>query len=190
MKLLSFVYLTACLGVGWLLPHPAFAQRMPDSLNACWLLKHPINLSSVERNARKIITKSDENCVLPFIDRLTDSSFGKNHHEYLACLGAIRKVSDGDISDDFEHVGATLFYKNFNHLFEYIYRENSTFNTSFEKMLIEAVALEIYSSADKAGEKARVAALLHRKEREMKLNGPQQAYVESLKDRIMAYKVE
>ncbi|HEV2480205.1 MAG TPA: hypothetical protein VGS79_11070 [Puia sp.] len=104
MKPLSLMCLSACLCILWLLPCPAEGQRPPDSTNACLLLKQPVNSQSVRRNARKIITKkSDDDCVLGFIDLLANSSFGRDHRQYLACLDAICKASDGYVADDLKN---------------------------------------------------------------------------------------
>ena len=190
MNPLSLVSLSACLFVFSVLPSATHAHRLGDSLNACQLLKHPVNFGTVQRNALKIVTKSDEDCVLKFIDLLADSSSGSNHHQYLACLDAICRVSDGDISEDLTSVCAKLFHKNFNHLFEHLYKSNVSFKTRFEQLLIEGVAADLKLSKDSDGERAKLVAFVQGKKQEMKMNGHQKVYAETLKNKILAYKVE
>lgn len=189
MKPLSLVCLCACLFVCSLLPRATYAQRLADSANACLLVKNPVNFQSVQRNALTIITKSDEDCTLKFIGLLADSSFGRNHRGYLACLDALCKVSNGEIAKDFNTVCARLFHKNFNYVFDYIYKPNLKFNTQFEQVLIEGVGRELSASADLAGDRAAIVTFLNAKEQELKMNGQQKAFTEALKGQILAYKV-
>jgi hypothetical protein len=186
MKPLSLVCLGACLCICSLFPSTTHAQRLADSANACLLLKNPVNFPSVQRNALTIVTKSDEDCVLKFIDVLADSSLGRNHRQYLACLDALCRVSNGEIAKDLDGVCARLFHKNFNYLFDYIYKPNLRMNTQFEQVLIEGVGLELSASKDPAADKANLVTFLHAKQQEMKMNGQQKAYMESLKDKIIA----
>lgn len=89
MKSLSLAFLSACLYIIGVLPDHAQTQRLPDSANACLLLKHPVNFPVVQRNALTILTRSDEDCTLKFIDLLADSSFGRNHRQCLVTLDAL-----------------------------------------------------------------------------------------------------
>ena len=188
MKPLYLGWLSACFFIISLLPSAAQAQRLADSANACLLLKNQVNFQSVQRNALTIVTKSDEDCVLKFIDLLADNSSGRDHRGYLSCLDALCRVSNGGIAKHFDVVCAKLFHGNFNYLFDYIYKPNLKFNTLFEQTIIEGAGLELSQSKDPAGDSANIVTFLRGKEQEMKMNGQQKAYVEALKDKILAYK--
>jgi hypothetical protein len=190
MKPLSLVCLGICLSVISLLPSTTRAQRLPDSVNACMLLKHPVNFGTVQRNALTIISKSDEDCVLKFIDLLADSSFGKDHRGCMVCLDAICRVSNGEIARDLNGICAKLFHQNFNHLFEYIYKPNIMFKTQFEQTIIEGVGRELSMSKDPDADRASLTTFLQGKEQEMKMNSHQKVYAEALKDKILGYKAE
>ena len=189
MKPLYLVWLSACLFIASLLPRSAHAQWLPDSVNACRLLKQPVNFQTVQRNALTIITKSDEDCVLKFIDLLADSSFGQGHRGYLACLDAICCVSSGEITKELNTVGAKLFHRNFNYLFQYLYRPNVSIQTAFEQLVIRGVGEELSMSKDPAGDRANIANFLHGEQQEMKMDFHRKAYLEALMSKIMAYKV-
>jgi hypothetical protein len=188
MKPLYPAFLSVCLCIIFVLPGAAQVQRLTDSANACLLLKRPVNFGSVQRNALTIVTKSDEDCVLKFVDLLADSSYGKNHRQYLACLDALCRVSDGEIAKDLNVTCAKLFHKNFNYLFDYIYKPNLKFYTQIEQVFIEGVGHELAQSADLAGDQANIVTFLRGKEQELKMNGQQKAFTEALKDKILAYK--
>jgi len=188
MKPLSLVCLGICLFIFSFFPSAIHAQRLADSANACQLLKHPVNFGTVQRNALTIITKSDEDCVLKFIDLLADSSFGKDHRGYLACLDAFCRVSNGEVSKDLDSVCAKLFHQNFKFVFEYIYKSNIRFNTQFEQTLIEGVGGELSRSKDPAIDRTNLVAYLHGKEQEMKMNAQQKVFAEALKNKILVYK--
>lgn len=190
MRPLSLVCLCACLCLIGVLPCRAQITRLADSANACQLLKHPVNFPVVQRNALTIVTKSDEDCTLKFIDLLADSSFGRNHHQYLACLDAFCRVSSGEIAKDLNGVCAKLFHQNFNEVFEYIYKPNLRFNTQFEQTLIEGVGAELSRSKDPDTDKAAIVTYLHGKEQELKMNGQQKAFTEALKNKILASKTD
>lgn len=119
---------------------------------------------------------------------MAEGSSGADHHQYLACLDALCRVSDGAISEDFGPVSAKIFHKNFNNLFEYIYKPTIAFKTRFEQTIIEGVALELSASQDQAGGKTNLVAFFHQKEQEMKMNAQQRTFAEALKDKILAYK--
>jgi len=188
MKPLRTGTLSAGLCLLSFLPRPAHAQWLPDSVNACRLLKQPVNFQTVQRNALTIITKSDEDCVLKFIDRLADSSLGRDHREDLACLDAISWVSGGEISKELTTVCAKIFHRNFNYLFQYLYRPNVSFQTAFEQMVIRGVADELSASKDPAGDRANIVAFVQSKEQEMKLDVHRKMYAEELKNKILTYK--
>lgn len=152
------------------------------------LLKHPVNFPAVQRNALTILTRSDEDCTLKFIDLLADSSFGKDHRQCLATLDAFCRVSSGDASKELDSVGARLFHQNFKYVFEYIYKSNIRFNTQFEVVLVEGVGGELLRSSDPATDRANLVTYLHAKEQEMKMNPQQKVFTEALKNKILAYK--
>lgn len=189
MKPLSLACLCVCLCIIGVSPCQAQTQRLPDSANACLLLKHPVNYPQVQRNALTILTRSDEDCVLKFIDLLADSSFGRDHHQCLGCLDAFCRLSSGEISKDLDSVCAKLFHQNFKYVFEYIYKPNIRFNTQFEVVLVEGVGRELSASNDPATDRANLVTYLHGKEQEMKMNSQQKVFTEALKDKILAYKV-
>ena len=188
MKPLYLACLSAFLCIILFFPNLAHAQHLPDSANACRLLKISFDFKSVQRNAAAIVSKSDEECTLKFIDQLVDGSSGVDHHQYLACLDALCRVSDGNVAKDFDSVCAKLFHKNFNNLFEYIYKPTIAFKTRFEQTIIEGVGLELSSSSDQAAAKTDLVTYVRQKEQEMKMNPHQKAFAEALKDKILAYK--
>lgn len=188
MKPLSLVSLGICLFIFSFLPFATRAQRLADSVNACMMLKHPLNLGTVQRNALTIISKSDEDCVLKFIDLLADSSLGKEHHGCMASLDAFSWVSTGETSKELNAVCAKLFHRNFNYLFQYMYRPNVSFQTAFEQMVIRSVGAELSVSKDPAGDRANIVTFVHGKEQEMKMDDHRRAYAEALKDKILAFK--
>ena len=190
MKPLSLVSLGVCLFLIYVLPCAAQTTRLADSANACLLLKHPLNYPSVQRNALTIITKSDEDCTLKFIDLLADSSFGRDHRQCMASLDAFCRVGNGEIAKELDSVCARLFHQNFKYVFEYIYKPNIRFNTQFEVVLIEGVGIELSQSQDPTTDKANLVAYLHGKEQEMKMNAQQKVFAEALKNKILGYKAD
>ena len=162
-------------------------QRKTDSLNACWLITHTVSHQFIIKNARKIVSDGDENCVIAFLDKLTDSSFGRNYTIYFETLSAVQQVSDGFISEYFNEIGARLFHKNFDKLFNFMYKKQSRFDSPIEKVIIEAVGDEIADSENHHNEKLKINEFLGLKKKQMTLSPDQSAYLDRLKDEIFKF---
>lgn len=163
-------------------------DQVGDSLNACWLVTHPVDGAFIQKNAKRIITEAQDNCVLVFLDKMVDSSFRKDGQKYLLILMSIAKVSDGYVAEEFDAIAARLFNKNFDRLFPLIYKDKSTFDDPFVKFIIEGMGISIADSGDKIVEKKRIGDFLDKEERSLRMTDSQKEYTENLRLRIFAYR--
>jgi len=162
-------------------------STVDDSLNACWLVTHPVDGAFVQKNAKRIISEGQDNCVLAFLDKMVDSSFTKDGRKYLLILMSIAKVSDGYVSEDFDEIAARLFDKNFDRLFPLIYKDKGTLDDRFVNYIIEGMGIRIADSQDKSTEKKRIGDLLDKEERSLRMTDSQKEYTENLRERIFAF---
>jgi hypothetical protein len=163
-----------------------FSQKV-DKLNACWWATHPIDFALLQSNARSILTKSKDGCVIALLDKLVDSSGKKDGQRYVKTLGDIRKVSDGYVSDYFDEVGSKLFYNSFSNLFSELYGRGGKVNDYLEKIVVESLGVRIADAENKNNEKKKLEAFIAQKKSLLKLSVNEKKYLDVLKQKIYAF---
>ncbi len=77
----------------------AKCQYKIDSIDACWMVRHKLDLRLIQNNAKTIFKKSSDKCVFTLIDKIADSGVKKNNLEYFRTLSIFCQKSDGYVSE-------------------------------------------------------------------------------------------
>jgi len=96
-----------------LLNNPAVCQNKQDKIDICDKKVALANLDAVQKNAKEIITTSNDNCVLGLLDTLTALFIKTEQIKYIETLDAICKVSDGYVSEYFWELTEKLVHQSF-----------------------------------------------------------------------------
>lgn len=117
--------------------------------NACVISKSlDVQIENINTNSKVIIKNSEDNCIINLLDSLTRFAIKGNDDKYLSCIESFAKVSDGYVSEYFLEIGAELFYKNFFNSIMYIFKKRYSEDNYLEKVLIEAISMEMSDADD------------------------------------------
>ena len=124
------------------------SQTGVRQVNACSILKKPLNADLIKHNAKAII-KGKDACVLSLIDSVSHYILKRKDFAFIECLDSLYSVSDGYVSEYFLEIGTKLFYKKFGLIIKYAYKEKYNPQGSIEKLVIESLSSELSDTDNK-----------------------------------------
>jgi len=89
--LLFFIFLT----------NPVMCQDKQYKIDICDKKEALEKLDVVQKNAKEIISKANDNCVLEFLDTLTALFIDTRQRKYIQTLDSICQIADGYVGEDF-----------------------------------------------------------------------------------------
>ncbi|MBK9731124.1 MAG: hypothetical protein IPO83_07530 [Chitinophagaceae bacterium] len=110
-----------------------------ENFNLCEKETCLSNLPVVQKNAKSLLKNSEDNCVLGFLDTLTNGFIVCGSTKYIITLNSICQVSDGYVAEYFEEIVEKLAKKSFRNFSEYM-AENKA--SCLEQFLLEILYTE------------------------------------------------
>lgn len=134
-----------------LLNNPAVCQNKQDKIDICNKKVALTNLETVQRNAKEIITTSNDDCVLGLLDTLTILFIKTQQTKYIKTLDAICQIKDGYVGEYFWEITEKLVFQSFGSFIEYLSLQKES--SCFEKDLLEIMKWELKDGTNPRKEK-------------------------------------
>jgi hypothetical protein len=162
----------------------SFSGTCQSKIDLCDKKSSLANLEEVRKNARALISekslKSQDNCVLEFIDTLTNGFITNQTKEYITTLDAICLVRDGYVAEYFVEIIERLTFESFVPFIEYLSLQKE--GSCFEKELLEIMKWKLNDGSNPR--KDRLINLIEEKLKSTTIKAKTKIYLESLRRKL------
>lgn len=185
MKTKTILALALLLGFSTGCKSQLAKTKTDTTIDACIIKDNIENyLSEINKNAKSIISKGKDECVLALLDTLALRYISETNEEYLKSLERICEVSDGYVSEYLWTIGQKLFYNNFNGYFKYIYTRQEQKNSCLKELLIKSISVELNEAKDKQTKKKNIEDYINRQIVENKLSQKEIDFLRSIEKKF------
>lgn len=172
MKLINIIILV------WFSSFSGTCQSKIDICNKKSVLS---NLPVVQKNIKEIIQNSNDNCVLEFLDTLTNGFIKNNNQEYIKTLDVICQIADGYVGEYFWELTEKLTFQSFDSFIEYLSLQKS--NNCFEKTLLEIMSWKLQDGT--SPRKDKLIKLIDNKLKSITIKTQTKKYLEELRKKLI-----
>lgn len=134
-----------------LFSNPAVCQNKQGKVDMCDKKVALANLENIQKNAKAIITASNDDCVLGLLDTLTSLFINTQQTKYIQTLDAVCKVNDGYVSEHFLDLIEKLTFESFNSFVDYMALQQA--DNCLEKNLLEIMKWKLKDGTSPRKEK-------------------------------------
>lgn len=163
-----------------LISEVVYAQK---SVNACDLVKRPLDCDKIEQNVKRIL-RGDDDCVAALLDSIYLNIARTNKVRYLIALDSIVEHADGSVSEYLMDIGKKLFYHNLPLLTEYLLKKESGSKGKMEEMIVESMSTYIATTSDRDKRKQQVLDFVNKQREEKKIDEKSYKYLMELSKRF------
>ncbi|MRG44181.1 hypothetical protein GFS24_03600 [Chitinophaga sp. SYP-B3965] len=164
----------------------ACAEAQVINYDGCKLAKAvKFDMKFVSANARKIISKSEDECVIALLDTLTARVIRTGNNEYFACLDAFATAGDGYVAEYFLEIGIKVFYKRFREFFIYTYDAHmKKGENALERVMVQSISMQIWIAGNKKAEEKEINAHMDKEIKKGVFNASQLQYLALVRKKI------